>query len=231
MAEEFLKSAAKTLLDNMLAILLLVLGWILGLGGAWWSQNRSTKLMRAEERRRRIYAPLYDELPELEERLERYADVDESKEYLRIKEEHILHILDLPNELQKGIEQLYEYKLNQFNMHRRRLLKAWNDTIQEQLGMGVDGNRVARMAFHLLKEWSSLTRDDQSELEMAFASAKRHFSPNLLTRFASAEQLFAHFKKDFEKDSRFVALTTFRDESLRLVREIRKEIRKDLKHV
>lgn len=217
------------LLDNLLAIFLLVVGWLLGLVGACLSQNRSTKLMRAEERRRRIYGPLNDELPELEERLKRYADIDQSKEYQRIKEEHILHILDVPNQMQQRIEQLYEHKLNQFNVHRRTLLKEWNDIIQERLGIGPDGNRLARMAFQLLKEWSSMTREEQSELENAFSSAKRHYNPTLLSDFASAEGLFEHFKKDFETDARFVDLTKLRDQLVLLVGEIREAIRKDLK--
>lgn len=217
------------LLDNLLAVFLLVVGWLLGLVGACLSQNRSTKLMRAEERRGRIYGPLCDELPEVEERLKRYGDIDQSKEYQRIKEEHILHILDVPNQMRKKIQQLYEDKLNQFNVGRRTLLKGWNDIIQEQLGIGTDGNRLARMAFQLLKEWPSLTRDEQSELENAFSSVKRHYNPTLLSHFASAERLFEHFKKDFEADSRFVGLTALRDELLRLVAEIRECIRKDLK--
>jgi len=161
--------------------------------------------------------------------LKRYGDIDQSKEYQRIKEEHILHILDVPNQMRKKIQQLYEDKLNQFNVGRRTLLKGWNDIIQEQLGIGTDGNRLARMAFQLLKEWPSLTRDEQSELENAFSSVKRHYNPTLLSHFASAERLFEHFKKDFEADSRFVGLTALRDELLRLVAEIRECIRKDLK--
>jgi len=228
---EFLKSAVKILLDNLLAIVLLVVGWLLGLVAAFWSQNRSTKLVRAEERRKRIYGPLYDELPKLERSFNIYASIDLSdrKEYQRMRNEHILRILDVPNELQERIEQLYEDKLDQFNEGRRTLLKGSYDTILEQLGIGPDGNRLASMSFHLLKEWSSLSHDDQSQLEAAFKSAKRNYSPTLLTNFGSAEQLFAHFKKDCRRDGRFTALTALRDESLRLVREIREEIRKDLK--
>jgi len=229
LAEELFKSATKVLLDNLLAVFLLIVGWLLGLVGACWSQNRSARLMRAQERRRRIYGPLHDELSEAEERLKRYADINQSKEYQRIKEEHILHILDVPNQMQKKIEQLYEDKLNQFNVRRRTLLKAWNDIIQEQLGIGADGNRLARMAFQLLKEWPCLTRDEQSELENVFSSAKRNYRPTLLDHFASAERLFEHFKKDFEADSRFVALTELRDQLMLLVAEIRECIRKDLK--
>jgi hypothetical protein len=82
------------------------------------------------------------------------------------------------------------------------------------------------MAWHLFQGWSSLDSDYQIRLEGAFRALRERV--HLVSRFASAAQLFAYFEEQIQKENEFDALTKFRDSVLTMLDEIQKRIGVDL---
>ena len=221
----------RNMFDILPSILLIVIGAALGLVVAWWRDTRSRKLMRADERRERVYGPLYDELPIVEQKLADWRDTDASaiewKEYQEVREKHLLYLA--PKELRAKIRRLYDEKLVRFSERRRELLGDYRRIVMREIGT-IDNNadRLSRITVsHLLEEWSSLTNEDQNSIEGTFWDAKK--GSTLLRQFHTGEEVFGYFKKGIQKEPAFAILRELRDESLTLLAEIRKEIGKDLK--
>jgi hypothetical protein len=220
----------RNMFDILPSILLIVIGAALSLVVTWWRDTRSRKLMRADERRERVYGPLYDELPIAEQKLADWRDMNGSttewKEYGEVRDKHLLYLA--PKELRAKIRRLYDEKLVRFSEQRRELLGDYRKVAMREMGT-IDNNtdRLSRiMVSHLLQEWSSLTKEDQNSIEGTFQDAKKGNA--LLCQFNTGEEAFRYFKKGIQKEPAFAILRELRDESLTLLAEIRKEIGKDL---
>jgi hypothetical protein len=216
--------------DILPSILLIVVGAALSLVVTWWRDTRSRKLMRADERRERVYGPLYDELPIAEQKLLEWRDTNggatEWKEYREVRDRHLLYLA--PKELRAKIRRLYDEELVRFGEQRRKLLGDYRKIAMREMGT-IDDNtdRLSRiMVSHLLQEWSSLTKEDQNDIEGTFMNAKKESAA--LSQFNTGEEVFRYFKRGIQKEPAFAILRELRDESLALLAEIRKELGKDL---
>jgi hypothetical protein len=124
--------------------------------------------MRADERRERVYGPLYDELPIAEQKLLEWRDTNGSatewKEYREVRDRHLLYLA--PKEFRAKIRRLYDENLVRFGEQRRKLLGDYRRIAMREMGT-IDNNtdRLSRiMVSHLLQEWSSLTKEDQNSI-------------------------------------------------------------------
>ena len=215
-----------------------VLGAILGgaftLFGSWAQQRHSRKLAQADERRERIYAPLFDELDILDKSLEAFErTAGQTKEYERIKAEHILYMV--PKKLRPDVVRLYEDLLVRFDeqLHaaKKRLEKRMYDDLIAGGPVGATKEAAARNLAVMAHYVSAGQLPDEEELKRHMQDAFRLLksqSWQSVQRFTSLEELFEERKKSQVVQADLTPLRRLQQESLNLLLEIRKQISKDL---
>lgn len=93
---------------NLNSIALLLMGSLLTLFSSWFVARYTWKAQKDDERRKRIYAPLHDELSNVRDHLDQYGSF-EAKEYEQIRSAHLLYLV--PSPLEMKIRELYDRKL------------------------------------------------------------------------------------------------------------------------
>jgi len=218
----------------------LVLGTVIGAGLAFLSQWHFRKCEREEERRKRIYAPLFDELPKIKNLVETCRSISfaapghgDVKEYDRIKARHILYMV--PKTLQTNIKQLYEDLLKQFD----RQLNLAKDKLQESMfkdlvaggpaGAGTDSRAkdLAMMGRFVLSK--DLPEDWKAKMELAFATLKTS-NWKSLQNYASLDKMFEDLigRSDTNPIQEVARLRTLQKDCLELLGNIYNRISKDL---
>lgn len=204
-------------------------------------QTRAWRSERADERRERIYAPLYDELGKVEEALTNYnrTNTDIWGEYNRIKREHITW--KIPRDLRKKISRLFEVEVNEFAKQLMVLEDKWRHIINVELTQGLapigetpDATVLATSdsSIATLKELSiylsrgTLPKGAPSiDFENAFQAVKAR-SSNL--PYNNVKELFNRYLQEYRSEREYQKLNEQRKLSLRSVKDIMETMAKDL---
>lgn len=230
----------KWLSDKADLILGSILGALLTLAGSLFILKRQRRLELADERRIRIYAPLYDELPKVEKALTNYSPTrtDIWGEYNRIKHEHIAYLI--PRDLRNKISRLFEVELKEFHEQRESLENKYREIIVDELTRGLipitgrpDAVVIATSdpSIAALRELATylceadLPRASSMNLESAFKTAKAR-SRNL--PYDDVKELFNHYLQEIRSDIEYQKLNEQRRTSLQSVKDVMKAIAKDL---
>jgi hypothetical protein len=196
---------------------------------------------RQDERRRRVYAPLFDELERLKKLLEGFHAIPpaargygELKEYEKIVDDHILFLV--PKKLRADIRRLYDDLLKQFDKQLKLAKDKLEDSVLNDLvasgpaGAGIDSRakQLGMMGRFVLSK--QLPKEDwKPKMDAAFQDLKAS-GWKRLGSYASLDEMFEDqiARCDTNPIQEIVTLREIRTKCVDLLGRIRKEIGKDL---
>ena len=228
--EEFLKSLIENYRDFILAMISVLVGSLLTLLGTWFVERGARKSARADERRERIYAPLYDELSDVKKALQEYGRTGSAiwGTYQRIKSEHIRYLI--PRELRDRITKLYEQNLEEFDRRMMKLHRKHETEIRDYLLERMPDRdtltdstmqTLSTLAIYLPRK---RIPGDSGAFDEAFRAARKH--GNL--EHNSLPEFFEYWVNHIRTDKDFLDLNQYGEEALRLLLEIKNEIGREL---
>jgi hypothetical protein len=228
--EEFLRSLIENYRDFILAMISVSVGSLLTLFGTWFVERGARKSARADERRERIYAPLYDELTDVKKSLQEYGRTGSAiwGTYQRVKSEHIRYLI--PRELRDRIIKLYEQNLEEFDRRLMKLHRKHETEIRDYLLERTPDRdtltastmqTLCTLAIYLPRKRIT---GDSGVFDDAFRAARKHggLEHNSLSEF------FEYWVNHIRTDKDFQDLNQYEEEVLRLLLEIRSEIGREL---
>jgi hypothetical protein len=192
--------------------------------------RKSRKVPRADERRERIYAPLYDELTEVRKALENYGRTGSTGwgTYQRIKSEHIRYLI--PRELRGRIIKLYEQNLEEFDKQSMKLHGKHEAEIRDYLLERMPDRdtltdstmqTLCRLAIYLPRKRIT---GDSGAFDDAFRAARKH--GNL--EHNSLSEFFEYWVNHIRTDKDFEDLNEHRRKTLGLLAGIENEMGREL---
>ncbi len=228
--EEFLRWLIENYRDFILAMISVLVGSLLTLLGTWFVERGARKSARADERRERIYAPLYDELADVKKALQEYGRTGSAiwGTYQRIKSEHIRYLI--PRELRDRITKLYEQNLEEFDRRMMKLHRKHETEIRDYLLARMpDQDTLTASTMQTLSTLAVyLPRKripgDSSAFADAFRAARKH--GNL--EHNSLPEFFEYWVNHIRNDKNFLDLNQYGEEALRLLLKIKNEIGREL---
>jgi hypothetical protein len=218
----------------------LLIGSILTLLGSWFVESQRRRSERGDKRREKIYAPLYDELNRIEKALTNYDRTGTSvwSEYHRIKSEHILYMI--PRKLKQKITRLIETEVEKFDLQLMGLQEKYQKTINADLTHALIPIAAPPDTTVIATSDSSVAYLNGLAIYLARGTFPQgYYRRNLEAAFQavkarstitqnSVDELFQHYLGLYQSDEDYKALNKQREQALRLAREIRTEIEKDL---
>jgi hypothetical protein len=192
--------------------------------------RKSRKVPRADERRVRIYAPLYDELTEVQKALQNYGrtGLGNWREYQKIKSEHIRYLI--PCELRDRITQLYEQNLEEFEKGLMKLQRKHETEIRDYLLERMPDRdtlsastvqNLYRLALYLPR---GQLPDESDALDLAFRGARKHGH----LEHDSLPEFFRYWVSRIKTDKDFEDLNEHRRKTLCMLADIENEIGREL---
>jgi hypothetical protein len=222
------------LVNNLGSVVFLILGFLLSLFASWFTVRYSRKAQKADERRERVYARLFDELPTIKKALEEYK-APYGEEYNKIASEHLLYLV--PKNLRMRIRELYDQKLPSainaiarvHGRYKRQVLQDINRLIPAgQPATAFNDSNASTLASDLADclligqipiEWREM-------VQRAFVDVKQRLGLTL-----QESSVLVYFRKLLlfrAKDLEMAELEALKEECLQLIEGIQSAISKDL---
>ena len=225
---------ADWLTQNLSAVIFLVLGSMLGLFASWFTARYSRKAQKADERRERVYAPLFDELAIIKKALDEYA-YPFVTEYERIASAHLLYLV--PKNLRVMIRELYDRKLKFItrmilklrDRYRQKVLENINEHIpREQPANAFNDSNAMTLATDLADFLlqGQIPSEWLPKIQPLFVDVKGRLRLTL-----DESSVIIYFKKLLilrSKDMEMAELDALKEQCAQLVEAIQKVIARDL---
>jgi hypothetical protein len=225
---QFVNASWKWLVDSAGSIFFLIIGFLLTLLTAKFTADYSWKGQKADERRERVYAPLYDELSNIRTQLDPYGPFTHP-EYDQIRSVHLLYLV--PNDLCKKIVTVYDKlttidltKSRLVNKYERKILEMMNSEFKDPVSDDSSAIRLAR-DFAIWAFQGEIPDELEESTESAFQGLNSRFTKISQT---TSKEFLSKFLDSMPKDEDQIALNGLKQETLTLIDSIRDSVKGDL---
>ena len=228
-ATQFVNELTKWLVDNASSFVFIVVSSLLTFFASWYTARYSWKAQKADERRQRVYAPLYDELSNLKMLLAPYGPFD-TKEYNQISSAHLLYLV--PKSLELRIHDLYRTlrlvdakKAELYQKYERQILEQINAQFKNPVSNDQEANSLAK-DLAICAFQGEIVNGWENGLERAFQGLDSRYQKMGRT---TLKEFLREFLDSISKDADQIELNNLKAQALTLIDSIQDSIKGDLK--